>query len=187
MKEFLKDYGTLVGSFLGFTFAVLAMFVKNLYDKRTSLTTLNDKIRKLKKMLEEVDSPQWLNHYDVENTMKQSERKFLQSMNTTLNLDFIETSKSQLEIPLNFIDKLEDEVLKYHPNDKIKVYYEVKNKVNGLKRLMSETIDEIKSKSEIHNKVAGLDYEEDFEGTVIMYNSFIETEYKELTTVVEKL
>lgn len=49
MKDFLKDYGTLVGSFVGFIFAVAAMFVKYMFDKRTSLNTLNDKIKKVER------------------------------------------------------------------------------------------------------------------------------------------
>ncbi|WP_207494505.1 hypothetical protein [Aridibaculum aurantiacum] len=162
MKEILKDYGTLVGSFLGFTFAVLAMYIKYIFDWKTSKWTTDRKLIELRRLIKHsgfTTTPIYVHNNKSTSHMLQFPNVPIVTVNPTPIKYYIR----KVDKVLSFMGKIEDDVLKFPSHKTIDYFYDLKllgtHVRNGLSQLLKDK-EMIESSNE---QIQRLDAEEIFE------------------------
>ncbi|WP_421978906.1 hypothetical protein [Roseivirga seohaensis] len=159
MKEFLKDYGTLIGPTLAFSLGVIALLIKFHFDKQFDKWKANRQVKKLFELIKESQPP---NKYFP----KKSDDNFLHA-DEARNLTNLSIFLKKMEVIESFILKIEGAVLANCSNLKIQ-------QVTDLKFISKYSIkylnDIKKNKNEPNRKMDELDYNVVIEGYKRMIN-----------------
>jgi len=118
MKEFLKDYGTLIGPTLAFGLGVLAIFIKFWSDRQLESWKSKKKMKKLIKLILESKPPK--KYYPLK-----SKDGFLHA-DQARNLTNLSIFYKRIEIVKSFIDSIEEDILTNCNVSKIQQFQDLK-------------------------------------------------------------
>jgi hypothetical protein len=142
LKDFLKDYGTLVGSSLGFVFAVLALYVKYLFDNKTNYWTTQKKLKKLAALIGKHKVPKRLT--TLKNFTGFKEPEITEDPHQTVddvNAKSIQIFNNKLKFSRTYISKIEDDVLKYASTEMIEAFFRINEHLEILTLNVSEYLN----------------------------------------------
>ena len=129
-KEFLKDYGTLIGPILAFGLGVFAILIKFYLDKWLEKWKTEKRIKKLIGLIKNSPPPKtYFPH--------KSESDFIQA-NEARNLTNLSIFLKKIEIIESFIDRIEESVLTNSSYIRIQQLTDIKFIVQYYKKDLSE-------------------------------------------------
>ena len=131
MKEFLKNYGTLVGPLFAFTLGVIALYIKFYIDRQVENWRSKKKMRKLIQIVLASRPP--LKYYS-----QKSQEGFLHA-DQARNLTNLSIFYKRLEVILTFIETVESDILTNCSVAEIQQFYDLKFIVGYLNRDVEES------------------------------------------------
>lgn len=165
MKDFLKNYGVLIGPLLAFTLGVIAIYIKFYIDRQVENWRSRKKMRKLIEIIQASQPP--LKYYPLK-----SNNGFIHA-DQARNLTNLSIFTKRLEVILSYIETVENNILTDCSVNEIQQFHDLKFIVV----YMSKNVSELRDKSSLFDKKSNLlDLNE---------NDFfrIQDDYKRLITV----
>lgn len=130
MKDFLKEYGTLIGPLVAFALGIIALLIKFYIDRKLEVWKSNKKIDKLISLIKDSQPP---NRYWPE----KGDGSFPHA-HEARNLTNVSMYSKKIKVIESFINKIEDDVLTNCSNLKVQQVTDLKFIVQYLKRDIEE-------------------------------------------------
>ncbi|WP_291149274.1 hypothetical protein [Flavobacterium sp. UBA7680] len=148
MKDFLKDYGTLIGPLIAFTLGVIALYIKFYIDRQVENWKSKKKMAKLIKIIQSSKPP--LKYYPL----KSKDRFF--HADQARNLTNVSIFYKRLEVILAFMGTVENDILTNCSVIEIQQFHDLKFIVTHL----ATDVNKAKNKRLIVSKEEILDRED---------------------------